>query len=136
MTRRFVTERREGAFAITLMEGRSSVARLGAIRGGAGALRDGPAVMRVARIDVVPGSRRQGVATALYERAARLACREHCAPLASDFSRTPASDTFWRKQYVKRRATCYRRREQHCEQYVFACPAPASLAGRRRKVQR
>lgn len=114
--RRYVKELREHAFAITLMDGRSSVARIGVnglVEGG---------VMMVRRIDVVPGSRRQRIGTSLYERAAKVACKEYGIPLASDTSRSAMADGFWKKQEAKGRAVRIN------DRYVLTCPSPASLA--------
>jgi GNAT superfamily N-acetyltransferase len=122
--RRYVKELREHAFAITLMDGRSSVARIGVnglVEGG---------VMMVRRIDVVPGSRRQRIGTNLYERAAKVACKEYGIPLASDTSRSAMADGFWKKQEANGRARHVD--SSHGDYYVLSCPAPKSLAGVRR----
>jgi GNAT superfamily N-acetyltransferase len=125
--RRYVTELRPGAFAITLMEGRSSVARIGV------AVADQDRVMRVRRVDVVPGARRHGVATALYERAAKLACSRFGLPLSSDIDRSPRSEAFWQKQMTKGRARRVPSNEHKGTLYVLSCPAPRSLSGSKRQ---
>ncbi len=125
MARRYVTELRSNAFAISLMDGRSTVARLGVGDVGRGN-------MMVRSINVAPGSQRQGVATGLYERAAKIACKTFGAPLASDQHRTPRADAFWKKQEAKGRATRVDD-SKYGDYYVLACPAPKSLAGPRRR---
>lgn len=124
--RRYVTELRPGAFAITLVEGKASVARIGVADG------ERDPVMRVRRIDVVPGARRHGVATGLYERAARIACQKFGKPLASDVDRSPSADAFWQKQWNKGRASRVPSNQHDAVIYVLHCPAPRSLAGARR----
>lgn len=123
--RRYITELRPDAFAIVLMEGRSTVARIGVGDVGFGN-------MMVRRIDVAPGSQRQRVGTGLYERAAKVACKHYGAPLASDTDRSPRADAFWRKQEAKGRAKRVQT-EKYGDFYVLPCPAPRSLAGAQRK---
>jgi hypothetical protein len=82
-----------------------------------------------------------GVGTKLYERAARVACREN-APLMSDRYRTQYAEGFWTKQARKGRATCVvakggKRLNSDfaisggwsCGRYALTCPAPRSLRG-------
>lgn len=90
--------------------------------------------------------RRRGVATALYEAAARGACRSYGVPLQSDVERSAAAQAFWVKQVRKGRATCVRPTPKvgrvqptayvmgrgGCYRYALTCPAPASLARARR----
>lgn len=62
---------------------------------------------RTAKIEVHESLRRQGIATRLYEDAARLACSRG-APLRSDSERSAADQAFWAKQERKGRAVCVR----------------------------
>lgn len=70
---------------------------------------NGEPIWNVAHIEVEPGFRRQGIATKLYEAAAREGCRRDAIPLGST-SRTPNSESnqFWAKQFAKGRAVRYR----------------------------
>jgi len=71
---------------------------------------------------------RQGYATRVYEALALKACEQGLS-LASDLSRSPAADQFWRKQYVKGRAREVPGTPRDPRvTYVLSCPAPASLA--------
>lgn len=77
------------------------------------------------------------VATALYERAAKDACSKYKVPLASDVSRSDRAQSFWEKQVAKGRAT-WKKFEQDADfdnRAVLSCPAPKSLAGKRRNVK-
>ena len=103
---------------------------------------------RVAMVKVDKGLQRTGVATKLYEDAARLSCREGRA-LRSDDARTASTQRFWEKQERKGRATCAERIPPNpaerdrarddmsiygrggCAYYRLPCPAPSSLAGTR-----
>lgn len=94
--------------------------------------------VRVQQTAVAENMRRQKLGTAMYEAAARLACKEFGKPLASDFDRSVSASGFWRKQLMKGRAKL-----DHAGRGSFfklACPAPESLAGaskrRRRKRRR
>jgi hypothetical protein len=94
---------------------------------------------------------RCGIGTKLYEQALRLACRDG-VPLASDWSRTEASEQLWQKQARKGRAVCYLADEPGrklqmtpggfdkvgtwpCRRYVMreACPRKIDLSGRKRR---
>lgn len=89
---------------------------------------------------------RCGVGTQLYERAAKIACKDFKHPLHSDVERTGYAQAFWEKQIRKGRAVCIARAparnpiEMHepvvgrggCERYKLTCPAPKSLARARR----
>lgn len=99
----------------------------------------GQGLMKVAFVEVQ--RKGLGIGTKLYEKAARFACGKRL-PLASDMTRTPASQGFWEKQAGKGRATCLRgsgratalsprfveKGEWACGQYALTCPAPRSLA--------
>lgn len=50
--------------------------------------------------------KRCGIGTRLYEHAAKIACREFGAPLASDVQRSGFAQGFWKKQVDKGRAKC------------------------------
>lgn len=104
----------------------------------------GPQVVGVpyaSHVEVDPEVRRCGIATALYEAAARAACKEFKAPLHSDKERSRAAQGFWQKQIAKGRAVCIKATEPGrddyegpisnrggCELYKLSCPAPKSLA--------
>jgi hypothetical protein len=97
-------------------------------------------------------SPRCGAGTQLYQRALELAC-ERGARLASDHSRTAASEGFWKKQVRKKRARCHTHepgrvleydpkkrdfrvlygQQWPCGQYVMreVCPRKTDLSGRR-----
>lgn len=96
------------------------------------------AVAMVTWIEVSRTHRRHGVATWLYEQAAKAACRLWHAPLSSDFVRAEGAEGFWRKQASHGRARCIQRpnvrgKDYGCSRYELSCPAPASLAGLRRR---
>jgi len=57
----------------------------------------------VSRVDVNVGFKRKGLATRMYEAAAKLAA-EHGLPLSSDQSRFPGAESFWAKQVAAGRA--------------------------------
>lgn len=106
---------------------------------GAITLRNG---IRVSHIAVEPAMQRCGVATRLYERAAKIACVEHNTPLKSDIERSKAAQGFWEKQVDKGRARCVEPEQRTeafvddapttgrggCSDYELTCPAPTSLA--------
>jgi len=94
---------------------------------------------------------RSGLGTKLYEAAAKAACELFEHPLVSDEKRSAADDGFWQKQVRKGRARCVRKLKMSAwdrdfappEKSIFgrsgcafyqlkACPAPVSLAGRKR----
>ncbi len=96
--------------------------------------RPGP-VWSVSNSSVQPRFHRQGVATAMYELAAKTSCRLYRSPLASDVSRTPEIDAFWKKQVAKGRGRIIPAVNDygtHLDRIVLSCPAPRSLAGHRR----
>ena len=64
-----------------------------------------PGVAVVGAIEIDEDYRRCGLATRLYETAARWACANG-RQLRSDEVRSAASDGFWRKQAAKGRAVC------------------------------
>jgi hypothetical protein len=72
---------------------------------------------------------RRGIATALYEAAARESCKVFEQPLRSDTRRRDGAQEFWDKQVAKGRA----RFLPEAGQFELTCPAPASLAGLRRR---
>jgi GNAT superfamily N-acetyltransferase len=96
-------------------------------------------------IFVEPVYQRCGVATRLYEIAARHAC-DNDAVLASDSTRSDEADSFWVKQVAKGRAQCVRLRDpasaqrlrktvQKCAYYALkSCPVE-TLSRRRRRVK-
>jgi GNAT superfamily N-acetyltransferase len=105
----------------------------------------------VGLVDVDWSCRQKGIGTLLYEIAAREACKRG-APLTSDMLRSHMSNEFWLKQYRKGRAEVidhgvpdeeYPRGASAAtlpdlpllrgKQYRLSCPAPKSLAGRRRR---
>jgi len=59
----------------------------------------------ISYIVVNPEARTKRLGTSLYERALRLACKEKRV-LASDETRSPFAEAFWRKQQKKNRAIC------------------------------
>lgn len=101
----------------------------------------------VQQIEVDRGERRQGIATAVYETAARDACENFGVPLHSDVYRTAASQMFWEKQQARGRAVCIEACEPHgecaptehklgrggCTRYRLSCPAPTSLGFTRKQ---
>lgn len=98
----------------------------------AGTLRgDGAVRVRIMQVD--KQWRRQGVGTAMYEAAAHAACERYGLPLSSDDTRSPAAEEFWRKQERKGKAVCRLRLGESCFRYWLSCPAPRSLAGRRKR---
>lgn len=99
-------------------------------------------------IEVDDVYQRRGLATKLYEAAAKEACRWLKSPLYSDYERSAAAQAFWEKQVRKGRATCERPWGTRaavgpaydsiigrggCWRYKLTCPAPASLARAGRK---
>jgi hypothetical protein len=104
---------------------------------------------RVTHIEVNEDARKCGIGTKLYEQAAKVSCKTFKQPLHSDIERSKAADGFWQKQVRKGRATCVKPQvpfnedafdetptqgRSGCYQYALKqCPAPASLAGRRRR---
>lgn len=99
----------------------------------------------VGLVKVDTGYQRQGIATRLYEEAARIACADYGRPLFSDETRSANDQAFWRKQEAAGRAQKVSLKGMpsddevgllgHGYSYVFklSCPAPASLAGLRAK---
>lgn len=89
----------------------------------------------VGSADVERSYRRKRLATRLYEMAARLVCERWEQPLRSGLVRSPEADAFWRKQYVKGRASCMEWRpwpgedpnRKWCGRWELSCPAPESL---------
>jgi len=77
--------------------------------------------------------RKQGIATKLYEMAAKEACKRGM-PLHSDVLRSEMIEPFWAKQARKKRARLvkYKRKiaghEVTGDYYALRCPAPRSLA--------
>jgi GNAT superfamily N-acetyltransferase len=61
-------------------------------------------------VSVDPAVRRRGVATLLYQEAARLAEERFDHPLHSDVDRSGSDDAFWQKQTREGRAECVRER--------------------------
>jgi GNAT superfamily N-acetyltransferase len=119
-----VGHRKDGCKTISAYDGKNKIGWIGACQ----SLR----YLEVQKVHVVETHRRQKIATALYEHAARLAC-EIGKPLASySWQRNETSDAFWQKQRRLGRAV-----EEPNERNlsVISCPV-SSLAGprwRRRK---
>lgn len=90
-------------------------------------------VVKVGGIKVDYYARRSGlgfrVGTRLYETAAKVSCKLAGKPFTSDFIRSTLAEEFWQKQLKKGRASY----DAENDRYVIACPAPASLAGARRR---
>ena len=61
-------------------------------------------------VSVDPAMRRRGIATLLYQEAARLAEERFGHPLHSDVDRSGSDDAFWQKQVRGGRAECIRKR--------------------------
>lgn len=76
--------------------------------------------------------RRRRVATKLYRRAAHEACKRG-APLCSDTERSVMSNSFWKKQFAKKRATWVPRFYFRLfgGRFCLRCPAPNSLSAPR-----
>lgn len=93
---------------------------------------------QVTWITVNERSRRSGIATRLYEAAARFSCEEWGRPLGSDYrgSRAPGAEGFWQKQYRKGRAERIGSEDSPANQFVLSCPAPDDLSGLRRHRRR
>ena len=93
---------------------------------------------QVTWITVAEGARRSGIATRLYEVAARFSCEEWGRRLASDYrgSRAPGAEGFWQKQFRKGRAERIGSESSMSNQFMLSCPAPESLAGVRRRRRR
>jgi GNAT superfamily N-acetyltransferase len=100
----------------------------------------------VGDVHVLSSYRRRGLATQLYERAAQIACTKIGNPLHSDVERSGYAQAFWEKQERKGRARCLSRTAPKtadmdtvivgrggCVRYALSCPAPTSLAGRKRR---
>jgi hypothetical protein len=99
---------------------------------------------------IVKKHRRCGIGTKMYERALQLACEDRVR-LASGHLRTEASESFWRKQAQKGRASCVSGKpatrlrppeegmgpsgEWECGRYAMreACPRKIDLSGRRQR---
>lgn len=60
-------------------------------------------------VSVDPAVRRRGIATLLYQEAARLAEDRFGHPLHSDVDRSGSDDAFWQKQVREGRAECDRK---------------------------
>ena len=110
-------------------------------------VRDVRGVAMVTHIEVAREARRQGIATKMYELAARTACDVFKKPLASDTARSGAAEGFWEKQEQKGRARLVNLKgmdddeffdedeeypddpEERDYIYVLTCPPPKSLTG-------
>jgi len=84
----------------------------------------GDPIMRIHRIFVKPEHRRSGIATRLYEAAAKISCEKYARPLASDRTRSLEAEAFWKKQVAKGKAQPLTKSSG----YVLSCPAPTSLS--------
>lgn len=80
---------------------------------------------KVYTINVEPGHRRKGVATRLYEEAARTVEARHGQQLCSDFILSPEAKGFWEKQVSKGHAQ--KQIVGPATQYCLLLPTPASL---------
>lgn len=107
-----------------------------AVNGPTDSMKYGLAAGQVYEIGVKPSAQRRGVATKMYEAAAKELCRRFNVPLRSDAARTNEADAFWKKQLRKGRAeefnTSHPDRSIRQESYRLKCPAPESLDGTRR----
>lgn len=83
---------------------------------------------KVTSIIIEKPFQRQGVATQIYQVAAKKACEIFNQPLISGISRSPAAEEFWRKQLNKDRAEILVDEETGVEYYSLHCPPPRSLA--------
>lgn len=81
----------------------------------------------VSWVFVRPSERRSGLATKMYELAAKAACMYWGEPLHSDTAFVGNGEAFWRKQVAKGRATEVP--GIYPPWYTLSCPAPESLAG-------
>jgi len=88
-------------------------------------LDDHTRVAAVTESRVEPAYQRRGIATQLYEAAARYAC-EFGQPLSSDITISAAARGFWEKQERAGRAM-RRKLDRGDEVFVLSCPASASL---------
>lgn len=62
-------------------------------------------------VSVTPAMRRRGIATLLYQEAARVAEDRFGHPLHSDVDRSGSDDAFWQKQVRAGRAECVQKRK-------------------------
>lgn len=62
-------------------------------------------------VSVDPAMRRRGIATLLYQEAARIAEDRFGHPLHSDVDRSGPDDVFWQRQVREGRAKCIRERK-------------------------
>lgn len=106
-------------------------------------IRDHDDLLEVRFIQIEKSSRRCGIGTKLYEEAARLAA-EQGKRMASDTSRTRATQRFWEKQVEKGRAQCIQaglavklnenleqmRGRWKCKRFAMRTLKPGSLAGK------
>jgi hypothetical protein len=101
-------------------------------------IRRTPERAQVSWITVNENARRSGVATRLYEAAARFSCEVWGRPLGSDYrgSRAPGAEGFWQKQYRKGRADLVGSKDSPANQFVLRCPAPLDLSGMRRRKRK
>lgn len=128
----------ESAFGVFALSGKKEVGKITVRHDGS-----------VGWIEVDRSLQRAGLATQLYERAAREACKRS-TPLRSDTERSGYSQSFWEKQVRKGRARCESRTGRPptgensdpgdvifgrggCVSYALSCPAPKSLSGARRR---
>ena len=89
---------------------------------------DGRVAYQVTNVHVDDAHRRQGIATKLYEAAAREACRRRGRLASTDRNPGAYSHDFWAKQERKGRATRVRKN------YVITdCPPPALDGPRSRR---
>lgn len=93
----------------------------------------GRVVYKVTNVFVDESRRRQGIATKLYEAAAREACRRRGRLASTERNPGAHSNDFWRKQFVKGRAFEHVPRGTNHAAYVLRdCPSPALDGVRRR----
>lgn len=84
-------------------------------------------VAKVLTVRVDKDVRGRGIATQLYEAAARDACDRMGVPLASGVQRSPEAQAFWEKQVAKGRAVVDADPEVGRDFFRMACPAPKTL---------
>lgn len=95
-------------------------------------VRDGQRVMKVRNIEVNPKHQRKGLATKLYQAAAKAACEEGRVLVSNDRQIGAHSNDFWLKQAAKGRAII-----DGCSKgqpvFVLRCFAANDLSGLRKK---
>jgi len=116
-----VGHRKDGCKTVFAYEGTTRVGWLGACQS--------LHYLEVQKVHVLESHRRQKIATALYEHAARLACEIGKSLASYSWQRNEASDEFWQKQRRLGRAVVDPERSKLL---VISCPV-SSLTGQRRR---